>query len=158
MVFAALRAAPKADKNIFYGGIMIVLASDLVALGACHEQLKLFRKHYPRGWRPTRASIERARRLDLNVEWYARKVLPQSLIQEYDIGRMQLNDEYVAKRKPLMNDYKEICIALYRDCTTACRALGEYEEKCTALHRECAAKRDALLAAAFKAYAASARH
>ena|SRR3990167_2495079 len=55
---------------------MKVTARSLKKLGACADQVTLFRRTFPRGCEPTEANLLKAYEIGLNMYWWTFMVLP----------------------------------------------------------------------------------
>ena len=60
-----------------------IAASMLVKAGACHDQLDIFRKTFPRGCRITLANVRKALSAGLDVEWAVVKFATQPAKDAY---------------------------------------------------------------------------
>lgn len=68
----------------------------------------LFRRHYPDGWRPILASIRRAMRLGLSVEWHAKRVCTAPAWRAYEKAKAPALRAYEEAKAPALRDaYQE---------------------------------------------------
>ena len=128
----------------------------LKLLGACTQQLKLFRELF--GDRCTVSvdlCVSHAAQFDWN--WAAQHLLTQErdidyrakcapLYTDWQAARDALDADWRAKRAPLDADWRAKCAALYTDYHQAKRAPldADYQAKCAALYADYRAKRAAL--------------
>ena len=81
-----------------------ITAEWLTVHDACEKQQALFEKTWPDGAHVTKKALVRAAKVGLNLEWFAERVLPRSLVADYQAKCVVLNADYLAK-----------CVALYAD-------------------------------------------
>lgn len=130
----------------------------LVEHEACAEDLALFEEEWPEGGAVTKESLTRALELGLDLEWLARRILPELLnaeyrantsllLEDYRIPRTSLFFEYETERAPLVVAYSAARAALYKEYGTnrpledcrhqeTLRLLGaKYAAKCSPLKK-----------------------
>lgn len=73
-----------------------ITASMLVKAGACHDQLDLFRRTFPRGSRLTLASVQKALSVGLDVDWAIERFATQSARDAYDAATQPAWEAYNA--------------------------------------------------------------
>jgi|SRR3990167_8442435 len=74
--------------------------------GACANQLAVARREWGDTIPITAATLERARELQLDVDWWARRWLPAPLRAEYDRQEASLWAEYDRRVAPIWAEYE----------------------------------------------------
>lgn len=119
----------------------------LVDHGACTSQRQLFEKEWPEGGNITKDSLIRGAELGLDLEWFAREIVPGLFGDEYRAKRDLLDVKYCAERDTLYTEYRTKRGALYAEYEVKVGpARSEYPTKRDSLDIEHWANSDALLA------------
>ena len=96
---------------------MKITKRTLQAKGACPTQVAVFAKEWPRGATVTLKNCKRAAKLGLNVHWVSKNLLPKNLDDAYVAQRKPLCDAYEAQRKPLCDAYETQCWQVFYKIT-----------------------------------------
>ena len=84
----------------------IITASMLVRARACHDQLVLFRKTFPRGCRVTISNVQKALNVGLDVDWAVDNFASPRAWDAYKAAVKPHRDAFNAAIKPLWDAYK----------------------------------------------------
>lgn len=84
---------------------MEITVERLRALGARCEELRAFEREWPDGAAVTRENVLRAVELRLDMEWFARRLLPESQAAEYRRQVAPLRAEYKRQQEPLWAEH-----------------------------------------------------
>ena len=110
-----------------------VTAAWLKENNACADEYDLFCKEWPGGCEATHDNLLRAAAIGLNLEWFAKRVLPPQVYDELQSQRDTLYADYAARRAALYDDYE------------AGRLFASYEELSAPLYGDYLSNRCALL-------------
>ena len=124
----------------------MITAAWLKENNACADEYDLFCKEWPGGCEATHDNLLRAAAIGLNLEWFAWRVLPPQVCDDYEAQRAALFADYESCRAPLLADWSGKHAALCADYESSRDVLmhADFEAKDTALHADFLAKRDAL--------------
>jgi hypothetical protein len=96
-------------------------AKHLTAAGACPEQVKLFRKTFPKGAPLTLASARKARKAGLDLSWCA-NLLDDSARKEYDRVDAPAWEKYQQVSAPARKKYQRADAAAWEEYLRAIAA------------------------------------
>ena len=122
--------------------------------------IDLFCAEWPEGSEVTQDSLARAAAIGLNLEWFAKRVLPPQVYDELQSQRDTLYADYAARRAALYADFKSKRDALMYADFQGCRVLmlyadnqaqraalfAEFQAKIAAQHADFVNNRDATYA------------
>ena len=112
-----------------------ITADWLRAWGACKEQVAVVEREWPNGARPLLATARKAARLGLDVNWLARRLLPDHAWKEFERAEDELFSKYHRICDKLWEEWEELGRSRTKtpeDFTRAC------EKAWAELARECA--------------------
>jgi len=110
---------------------------------ACPDAIGLFCAEWPEGCEVTQDNLVRADALRLNLEWFAKCVLPEEVFAEFEDKRAALYAVYAANSASLFADYEAQRDVLMHADFQGCRSLMLYadrEGKSAALYADYEAK------------------
>ena len=110
---------------------------------ACADAINLFCAEWPEGCEVTHDNLVRADTIRLNLEWFAKRVLPSQVYDEFEDKRAALYAVYAAKSDALLAGYKAKRDVLMHADFQGCHVLMLYadrEDKSTALYADYEAK------------------
>ena len=111
--------------------IKAVTSRFLARLGACEDQLDLFKKVFPRGARLSEASVIKAVEARLDLGWLAAKTLSGLARAEYRKVCALAWSEYEKACGPALAEYEKVCDLAWSECEKAhALAKAEYEKAC----------------------------
>ncbi len=85
-----------------------VTAEMLRTMGACSDHVAIVKREWPRGVPLTAASIRKAYRLGLDVEWFAEELLSDDALAEYQKVRAPALAEYEKVRASALAEYQKV--------------------------------------------------
>ena len=90
----------------------MITAAWLKSNKACPDAIDLFCAEWPEGCEATHDNLVHADAIGLDMEWFAKRVLPPQVFAAYEDSRSALLADYRAKRDPLHADFLNKCAAL----------------------------------------------
>ena len=125
---------------------MKITLKDLRRMGACSEQVTLFKSLFGGEVEMTRENVlQYGAQFDLS--WLASNIMSEAQYADYKIRRAPLDADYESKRDALFADYESKRDALSADYVSKRDALyADYESKCAPLDADYKSKRVSLFA------------
>ena len=125
---------------------MKITLKDLRRMGACSEQVTLFKSLFGEEVEMTRENVLQYG-AQFNLNWIAPKIMSEAQYADYESKRAPLDADYESKRAPLFADYESKCASLYADYVSKRDALyADYESKRAPLFADYESKRATLFA------------
>ena len=123
----------------------------LQARDACRDQVEIFAREWPKGVVVSLKVLKRAAELQLDIDWFAGRVLRTPLYADYQAKRATLDADYHAKCAPLDADYRAKRAPLDADYRAKrVQPYADYEAKVALLDADLEAKIAMLLWEALK--------
>jgi hypothetical protein len=96
--------------------------------GACAEQLRIFRREWPKGAPVSARSAARAAKLGLDAAWVAKCLLSAPALAQYEAACATALAQYEAACAPALAQYEAACATALAQYEAACAtALAQYE-------------------------------